>query len=407
MNPDIYHSNLVVQQPDGTAKQYPNGRFMVQGNQLHYLEDNHGLLAQHLPEGLIDEVTEQRFKNPHPQLAFASRQDISNGHRLDMLPEAKLDKVLPEQPHEEEVKEQTRKPSVWHYQREGMSKPHLLESHEGGFALDGNKLTYDEVKTILGNIHKGVASIRYKAQLEKSVNSMEEVFESLQKAEEEIDPSEALAHLSTMHGNDPKSQAAIKSLRRHIYVDPMTNLGNRYAFNEFMKQNKKPGIHAVLDMNSLKYINDTFGHEAGDSLIRALGGAISSSVDPKTTKAHRFGGDEAHLHFPDKETAYTTLRKIRESVDKIPPIHGVAKPSFSVGLGHDFETADKALYKAKAQKYHKMEGGPTQLKYPPHDTPHLAYSLIPGSEGHVPLDKPHVEIPEKPKLPMPSQPSVV
>lgn len=84
-----------------------------------------------------------------------------------------------------------------------------------------------------------------------------------------------------------------------LYVkDALTGLYNRRGFeknitNYFDKDNKMKQPLAVvsIDMDGLKYINDTFGHSAGDEAIKAISACISSSVN-KNEIAARMGGDE-------------------------------------------------------------------------------------------------------------------
>ena len=84
-----------------------------------------------------------------------------------------------------------------------------------------------------------------------------------------------------------------------LYVkDALTGLYNRRGFeknitNYFDKDNKMKQPLAVvsIDMDGLKYINDTFGHSAGDEAIKAISACISSAVN-KNEIAARMGGDE-------------------------------------------------------------------------------------------------------------------
>jgi diguanylate cyclase (GGDEF)-like protein len=159
-------------------------------------------------------------------------------------------------------------------------------------------------------------------------------------------------------------------------------LGNKYAYQEFRKKNV-PGVWASIDLNDLKHLNDVHGHDAGDALIRAFGAAARTGADSNKVKLFRSGGDEFVMHAPDAGTAYNTMRSIRHHVDQVPHINGVYRPSFSVGFGHSFEDADKALYQAKARKV--TPAG--QRAFAPGQVPHLAHSAVPGSEGPVPLDE--------------------
>ena len=74
----------------------------------------------------------------------------------------------------------------------------------------------------------------------------------------------------------------------------MTGLGNRTAFEEKMdvfRKNKEKPLIALVDLNDLKSINDTFGHKCGDDAICRVGQLLSSFFKDKA-QVYRIGGDE-------------------------------------------------------------------------------------------------------------------
>ena len=74
------------------------------------------------------------------------------------------------------------------------------------------------------------------------------------------------------------------------YTDPLTLKKNRRAFNEELlklKETSQKGTIIFADINNLKAINDTFGHEEGDKAI-----IIVSKALEKFTDVYRLGGDE-------------------------------------------------------------------------------------------------------------------
>lgn len=81
---------------------------------------------------------------------------------------------------------------------------------------------------------------------------------------------------------------------RRATMDSLTELPNRSAFDEALAclRCEFPGSWGlfVLDIDNLKVTNDTFGHEAGDALIRTVARRISASLSPDVT--FRTGGDE-------------------------------------------------------------------------------------------------------------------
>lgn len=86
----------------------------------------------------------------------------------------------------------------------------------------------------------------------------------------------------------------VSERHRLAYTDALTGLGNRASFN--MKIAQLPADRCgswgllLLDIDNLKVVNDSFGHEAGDDLIRCVATRIAAIVS--TDQAFRLGGDE-------------------------------------------------------------------------------------------------------------------
>lgn len=407
---DIHHAYLVTKGADGRSELHPAGRFFSKGGSIRHLEDYHGLLRDHVPEGPVDGGTLAMLASPPARLKHAASNLVRAGHRQDVLPEHSFDQPLPARTAVQQgmtgpLPVPPRPASIFHYTRVGHDQPHVLEVRNGQHLLDGNPLASHEVATILENVKNRSARLRYaKHAPAAAVAKMERVFENLKKAEDEMDPQDALTHLDTLGGDD-RTRGAVAALRRHLFEDPMNpGVGNKYAYEEFRKKNQ-PGVWTSMDVNDLKHLNDTQGHNAGDSLIRGFGGAARAGVDPQNGKLFRAGGDEYVMWHPTAEHAHAALRNIRHHVDQLQPINGTHRVSFSAGVGQDFPTADKALYAAKAQK--KLPNG--ERAFAPGQTPHFAHSLLPGGEGPIPLAADQKspappKLPEQPKAPALSPP---
>ena len=112
-------------------------------------------------------------------------------------------------------------------------------------------------------------------------------------------------------------------------------------------------------MDHFKAINDTYGHQAGDQVLRQIGGVISASFRQADVYG-RLGGEEFAVLLPN--TSLETARAIAEQLVKAisglaaEPVHGLTA-SLGVASTHAVDqdlhglmnTADKALYRAKAQ----------------------------------------------------------
>jgi diguanylate cyclase (GGDEF)-like protein len=84
-------------------------------------------------------------------------------------------------------------------------------------------------------------------------------------------------------------------LEHQAFHDPLTGLANRLLFMNRVDYvlKRRTGNAAVLyvDLDNFKPINDTFGHEAGDAVLKAAGERLVASLRPSDTAA-RLGGDE-------------------------------------------------------------------------------------------------------------------
>jgi diguanylate cyclase (GGDEF)-like protein len=402
---DVHHVYHVIDK-DGAKQYYPAGRFLVNDGSIAHLEDYHGHLAEHIPEGAIDDYTMSKLGQHIDNVAHSSHTALRGGHHHHLIPMAQLD-PLPVQAPAPAAQDhiEVKPPSVWHYHRSGHDQPHTLEAREGKFMLDGNPLEHHEVATILDNVRTKAAKIRYAngvmAQKQaQTIAKMERVFKTLRK-NDVSDAEGALHHLEGLGLDDDRTKTAIASLRRQVFDDQMVpGLGNKYAYKKFAERNV-PGTTVVGDANFFKNINDTHGHEAGDAAIKAMGSAWRDASNEVGGKAHRFGGDEFHAHFPTYEHAANFARNLRSKLDQVPPINGTNKLSMSLGIGHDFPTADKAVYHAKQGKgMHTPSTVPSVL----------AHSLHQEFPGSVPLNHEHLqihapEIEQRPVAPTPSAPT--
>ena len=152
-----------------------------------------------------------------------------------------------------------------------------------------------------------------------------------------------------------------------VQMDPLTEALNRHAFHSLLrrpeggKDTASSGSIAVLDIDNLKPINDTWGHTAGDKAIRAVARAMRSLVRADDM-LFRWGGDEFlvlmfKLPQPDASKRMEKLNKIlAENSERwigmpvsVTVSFGVAGFTSLRDLGQAIEQADKAMY---AQRNH-------------------------------------------------------
>lgn len=411
----------------------PAGRYMVYNNKLTHLEDYHGLLNRLLPEGPLDEANMSRIQGLMrvPDIKIEGNPVNWNENNDGNGGETELDNEATEMSNSIPAKYPVVQPSVFLYHRLGMDQPITIECHNGEYLANGIKLTDEEVQIMLDNLNHEVATIRYKndlsSELDDQVVKMEEsiggVFEDLIKNEMDVDDAMQALRAAVKSGHLPPEVE--RAMTKHVYTDTMGPIGNKYAFNKYMQKNaNKPGVHVGFDGNNLKAINDTFGHEAGNHAIRAISQASREAMDetmgsekagkvfrtPENDTIFRSGGDEFNAVLPSHEHAAVFARKLHQKLEALPPINGAHKISVSMGIGHNPEMADKALYEAKKQKVDET-GKP---KFKIGQAPSFAHSLMPGHEGAIPLHNPaqaavhstitSIQNDSKPQGQQPSQP---
>jgi diguanylate cyclase (GGDEF)-like protein len=398
--PHIHHTYRYIVGPDMKVHQHPAGRFMTAGGHLNVLEDYHGDLA-HLTEGPMGEVQEQQLGA------------LRNGHTHDVVP---LSDIMsgkrPELWQPAQAKPEPKaKESSWDYTRQGQSQADHLQYRKGKAYLNGHPLSHEQIQAVLGHVQGGRATLRYRQdRVAKMENAFEEMLKNdpamadkVNSALSKLDQLVKAGHLDPHHA---------EALRQHAFMDPMTGhvLGNKFAYTDFLNRaESRGGVHVALDGNDFKSVNDKYGHAAGDRAIQAMGQALHEARNETTSlgKLFRPGGDEFAAWFPSHEHAATFARTLRAKLEAIPSINGEHKLSMGIGLGHTPEHADKALYEAKKQKYTpegmtNPDSRKWTSKYSPGSAPSFAHSLVPGSEGAIPLD--HSQLQVKPP-PMPKNPS--
>lgn len=153
-----------------------------------------------------------------------------------------------------------------------------------------------------------------------------------------------------------------QKLRERSDIDPLTKVYQRSAaierINELLKGRFKQCALIVLDLDNFKYVNDTFGHVYGDTVITTAAEYMRLEIGHRGIIG-RFGGDEFFIFIPgiDADTAMSAanniIEKITEFGKKTPcdsPLScscGVAVSNTPAKYGVLFSMADKALYSAK------------------------------------------------------------
>ena len=165
-------------------------------------------------------------------------------------------------------------------------------------------------------------------------------------------------------------------LRQFFQHDPLTGLPNRGLLYEFAERllsgdSRNGTLTAVLfvDLDRFKPINDTYGHDVGDAVLKEVAKRLNESVRGGDMAA-RLGGDEfvvvlGQLH--NEEDAATAARHALQSLGRPYELHGlslIVTPSIGISLfPQDGERIDDLIKNADIAMYHAKEGGKNDFQF--------------------------------------------
>jgi len=161
-------------------------------------------------------------------------------------------------------------------------------------------------------------------------------------------------------------QEAQKELKVLAEIDSLTQLYNRRAFFMYADKLRKSLSKSsslglmILDLDYFKDINDSYGHEAGDTLLAAIGQKLNSLADSNTVIG-RMGGEEFAIvfHETEKREKLDFANQVYKAVSNVKALYfndllhcttsiGVSSQPASTPLRDIMREADNALYKAKS-----------------------------------------------------------
>ncbi|NDV01823.1 sensor domain-containing diguanylate cyclase [Pseudoroseicyclus tamaricis] len=153
-----------------------------------------------------------------------------------------------------------------------------------------------------------------------------------------------------------KAEAYLEYLGKH---DVLTGLRNRAyhieAVNRLERMSVRPVSVLIVDLNGLKTINDTMGHDTGDGLLRRLGEVLSEAAGEEGSAA-RIGGDEFAVLLPNvgRSASMTTM----ETIDRLVKLNNQYyshMPQLQLAIGHatirDGETLEATIRRADERMY--------------------------------------------------------
>ncbi len=175
--------------------------------------------------------------------------------------------------------------------------------------------------------------------------------------------------------------ADLDALRRLADTDPLTGMLNRRGFMpqaydamEHFKRYRRGTAILMLDIDHFKRVNDTYGHAAGDEVLKMIGEIVQNQVRT-TDRVARFGGEEfvVLLREIEETDARALAGRILAAVEAAEASHGMdtLRVTVSAGLAlvgrgdrdiqDAIERADSALYAAKRQGRNRCIAAPARV----------------------------------------------
>jgi diguanylate cyclase (GGDEF)-like protein len=178
--------------------------------------------------------------------------------------------------------------------------------------------------------------------------------------------NQALSYAKETEARIAELNARIRQLEALAQTDELTGLLNRRGFGEIIRRNlssasryDETGLLAYIDLNGFKNVNDRFGHNTGDEVLRAVGAYLARSIR-STDYAARLGGDEFAILFVRAEhrRARERARELVRGISELEVWHhgtaisvgaslGLAAYSGDTAAESLIERADRAMYTDK------------------------------------------------------------
>ncbi len=186
----------------------------------------------------------------------------------------------------------------------------------------------------------------------------------------------AMSGFLSMQGENQKLREENEKLRQQATTDSLTGLANRGAIFERLERDmrrtlvdgKTLGV-IMADVDFFKKVNDTYGHAAGDAVLKEVSRRMRENVRPGDTVG-RYGGEELMVVLPDCDAAglVDVAERLRAAIaaSPVPTVTGAIPVTMSLGVSVTermketptallVSSADEALYRAKKGGRNRVE----------------------------------------------------
>lgn len=211
---------------------------------------------------------------------------------------------------------------------------------------------------------------RYVGEIE-NISKDGDVFPSFLSASMLKDDSGNFLGIMGISRDITEVKRAERALKKAATIDKLTQVYNRHTFEDLIEKEidrarryNSPMSLVMFDLDHFKMINDTYGHSAGDIVLRSVSGLVKGHIRASDSLG-RWGGEEFMLLLPEKKvgSAVEVAEKLRTLIEEL---KNEAKVTASFGVtefktGDTIETicdrVDNAMYEAKKNGRNRVETG--------------------------------------------------
>lgn len=179
------------------------------------------------------------------------------------------------------------------------------------------------------------------------------------------------------HNIQANLQEKLDTAQRRSRIDKLTDLWNRRAIMEMLdgelnrseRRENDLGV-MMLDIDDFKQINDTYGHPAGDAILRRVSEVLRQSIRDYDA-AGRYGGEEFLVLLTEagREEAREIAERIRSEVEQLTVKHNGQELSVTVSIGvavrtvSEFSGSEEIISHADQALYNSKDNGKNQVTF--------------------------------------------
>ena len=222
-------------------------------------------------------------------------------------------------------------------------------------------LKFTSMDNIKSHFEKSDERMRFRYRRKTNDEFKWVIMEIMKSSEYRSDNQIVILYIQDVHDSYVKELEHNKELEFYCNYDTMTGLANFYSYRSFcnsfaLNLSEKPVGVMFGDLNRLKYVNDTEGHEAGNVYIRTFAEKLKKNFGD--WNCYRVSGDEFIVVYSgdDEESFYSRVKAFEEFIksDNVP----TASIGYSFGITEELESvttiAEQMMYADKQEFYNNF-----------------------------------------------------